>query len=63
MNVKGSEYMKDSYINTKDLAAYLSVTERHIVNLRNDKGLPFVKVGKVFRYKLAAIEEWLNNKE
>ena len=55
--------MKDSYINTKDLAAYLSVTERHIVNLRNDKGLPFVKVGKVFRYKLAAIEEWLNNKE
>ena len=56
---------KDRFITIKELAEYLSVTPQHIINLRNDKGLPHLKVGGTYRYKWEDVEDWLKkqNKE
>lgn len=55
---------KETFLTTKELANYLRVTPQHIINLRNDKGLPFLKVGGTYRYKWEHVENWLKeNKE
>lgn len=48
---------KETILTTKELAEYLKVSERHIVNLRNDKKIPFYKIGVAYRYKLSEIEK------
>ena len=42
----------------KELAKELSVSTKTIYNLI-ERGMPNIRVGRVYRFKLAAVNEWL----
>ncbi len=45
----------------KQVAAYLSVNERTVLNLVNDGALPGFKVGNQWRFRKAMIDAWLDD--
>ena len=45
----------------KDVATYLSVTERTVYRLVKDHRLPAYKVGGQWRFKADMIESWMQN--
>lgn len=47
-------------ITEQQLAELWNTTTRHLRRLRADEGLPHVKVGKLVRYDLAAVNRWLD---
>lgn len=41
-----------------DLAERWSVPKAHVYRLSRERGLPTVKLGRYYRYRLAAVEAW-----
>lgn len=41
-----------------DLAERWSVPRAHVYRLTRERGLPTVRLGRYYRYRLAAIEAW-----
>lgn len=41
-----------------DLAERWSVSKAHVYRLSRERGLPTVRLGRYYRYRLAAIEAW-----
>jgi excisionase family DNA binding protein len=52
-------YNMSKLMTVKETAAFLKVSRATIYNLINNKGLPFVKVGRGTRFEEAALTEWL----
>lgn len=48
----------DKWINLEDAADYLSVNKNTIRNwIRNDKGIPAYKIGKLWNFKKSELDE------
>ena len=47
-------------INIATLAERLDVNMRHIRRLVQERRIPYIKVGRLIRFDLAEIDEWLN---
>ena len=46
-----------SYTTEEELAKELRVSQRHLINLRNRRLIPFVRLGRLIRYNRAAVEK------
>ncbi len=47
-------------VTEKELAEnYIKCSERHLINMRNKRILPFIKLGRSVRYDLHAVEKAL----
>lgn len=58
--------MDEPLLNTNELAKWLGISERAIERWREGKvsgGPPYVRVGKVVRYRRADVEKWLQERE
>ena len=53
--------MTESTLTIKELAKYLSVTERTIYNLLERGQLPGFKVGGTWRFKREDIDKWIED--
>src|SRR5690554_4647656 len=53
--------MEDRLMTIKQLATYLSVNERTVLNLVQEGALPGVKVGNQWRFRKAMIDTWLDD--
>lgn len=50
--------MSNEFMTPKELATRYKVSEGHITNLARSGILPGIKIGHVWRFKAADIEEW-----
>ena len=48
------------FLNVKELAVYLSVSEDTIRNWKKRAEIPFSKFGRSVRFDMRKIEKWLN---
>ena len=55
------EQMSNYYLTPRELAKRYQVTQQQITKLARHGVLPAIKVGKLWRFKLEAIEEWERN--
>jgi len=55
--------MQKRFINAKDLAAYLCLSENTIRDWVKLGKVPFSKLGRAVRFDLQKIEPWLKHKE
>ncbi|TXD38374.1 helix-turn-helix domain-containing protein [Lujinxingia vulgaris] len=53
--------MEDRLMTARQLASYLNVSERTVLNLVQDGELPGVKVGNQWRFRKAMIDTWLDD--
>lgn len=51
-----------NYLTIEQVAEMLQVTRMTIYNLQN-KGLPFIKIGKSVRFDKNDVIEWMNSKK
>lgn len=49
----------EQLLDTAELAEYLHCSERHIRQMRESEGLPCVKAGRLVRFELSKVKEWL----
>ena len=49
----------EQLLDTAELAEYLHCSERHIRRMRECEGLPCVKAGRLVRFELSKVKEWL----
>ena|GEM_PF-4805792 len=54
------EASKFQYVTKKQLAELLNVSENSIMRLR-EQGLPYFSFGKIVRYNLNDVQEWMRN--
>lgn len=47
-------------LSVRDLARYLSVSERWVYDAVARRTIPFLKVGRKLRFEKQAIEQWLD---
>ena len=52
--------MSNEYLTQDDLCAYLKVSKSSLWRMRTFDQLPFVMAGGSLRYRLADVEEWLD---
>jgi len=50
---------KERWISLKETCEYLGVTRQTVLNWIKKKGLPSVKVGKLWKFKTSDIDEWV----
>lgn len=53
--------MEDRLLTVKELATYLNVNERTVLNLVGEGALPGFKVGNQWRFRKAMIDTWLDD--
>ncbi|RVU44729.1 helix-turn-helix domain-containing protein [Lujinxingia sediminis] len=53
--------MEDRLMTARQLASYLNVSERTVLNLVQEGALPGVKVGNQWRFRKAMIDTWLDD--
>ena len=49
----------ESWVTLQDVAQHLQVAEDSIHRWITKKGMPAVKAGRVWRFKLSEVDEWL----
>jgi len=52
---------KERWVNVDDVSAHLSVTRDTIYRWMERKGLPAHRLGRVWRFKLSEIDEWVKS--
>ena len=45
------------YTTEEELAKELRVSQRHLINLRNRRLIPYIKLGRLIRYDRAAVQK------
>ena len=50
---------EERWVGVDDVAAHLAVNKDSIYRWINNKGLPVHKVGRLFRFKLSEVDEWV----
>lgn len=53
--------MEDQLLTVKQVASYLNVNERTVLNLVNEGALPGFKVGNQWRFRKAMVDTWLDD--
>jgi len=53
----------DSLMSVKELSVYLGVKEQWIYERVSLNEIPFIKMGKLLRFKKSAIDQWLKSQE
>ena len=61
MYLNGGERKVREYMTLKEIAEYYKVHENTIRNWIEDN-MPSIKIGRVLRFDLQAVEEWIANK-
>lgn len=51
----------ERWISLKEACGYLGVTRQTVLNWISSKGLPAAKVGKLWKFKVEEIDEWVRN--
>ncbi len=51
----------EELLTTEELCKMLKVRESYIRNLRSQKRIPYVKLGRLVRYKATDIEQWIKS--
>ena len=49
----------EHWVSVEDVAAHLNVTKDSIYRWIDKKGFPAHKVGRLFRFKLSEVDEWV----
>ena len=52
--------MEDRWLSVDDIAEYLGVTRETIYAWLSKKGLPGHRVGRLWKFKLSEIDEWVH---
>jgi excisionase family DNA binding protein len=50
---------QESWVGVDDVAAHLGVAKDSVYRWIEQRGLPAHRVGRLFRFKLSAIDEWV----
>jgi len=50
---------EERWVSVENVAAHLDVNKDSIYRWINNKGLPVHKVGRLFRFKLSEVDEWV----
>lgn len=50
---------EERWVSVEDVAAHLNVTKDSIYRWIDRKGFPAHKVGRLFRFKLSEVDEWV----
>jgi excisionase family DNA binding protein len=50
---------EERWVDVEDVAAHLNVTKDSIYRWIDRKGFPAHKVGRLFRFKLSEVDEWV----
>jgi excisionase family DNA binding protein len=50
---------EERWVDVEDVAAHLNVTKDSIYRWVDRKGFPAHKVGRLFRFKLSEVDEWV----
>ena len=51
----------EKWVDTKIVADYLNINRQTVFAWISQKGLPAVRVGKAWRFKLSEIDSWLRS--
>jgi len=51
--------MEDRWLSVDEIAEYLGVRRDTIYRWINDKGMPAHKIGRLWKFKKAQIDEWV----
>ena len=51
----------ERWYSTKEMCAYLGVTRDTLLTWINEKGMPAHKVGRGWKYKPSAVDEWIKS--
>jgi len=51
--------VQERWVGVEDVASHLSVNKDSIYRWIEEKGLPAHRVGRLFRFKLSEIDEWI----
>ena len=52
---------EERWISLKEACKYLGVTRQTVLNWIDKKGLPSAKVGKLWKFKIDEIDEWVRS--
>ena len=63
-NFKKGNKMTERLLNTEEASQYLGVTRDTLAVWRTTRRyeLPYIKVGRLVKYRLTDLNEWLNNR-
>ncbi len=50
-------------LSARETAKRLAVSERHLFNLTAEGAVPCVRIGRLVRYRLESIEQWIHENE
>lgn len=54
-------FVAPEVMDATDVAAWLSVSERHVVTMAKDGEIPATKIATKWRFPKSALEEWLRD--
>jgi excisionase family DNA binding protein len=60
---EASPSVSPSFLDASSVAEFLGVSRRWVMEHSRSGDLPALKLGKVFRYKMSAIEAWLEGQD
>lgn len=52
---------KERWVSVEDVASHLGVNKDSIYRWISNKGFPVHKVGRLFRFKLSEVDEWVRH--
>lgn len=55
--------VRPSFLDASSVAEFLGVSRRWVMEHTRSGDLPALRLGKVFRYKMSAIEAWLEGQD
>ena len=62
MNEKNNEIYTDSWIGIEEASAYLGVKSITVRNwIKKENGIPAHKIGKLWKFKLSELDEWVKS--
>lgn len=56
-----SENITERFISVKEAAEYLGVTRNTVLNYISDRGLPALKIGKLWKIKPSELDKWIED--
>ncbi|EHL65481.1 helix-turn-helix domain-containing protein [Cloacibacillus evryensis] len=61
MNNTSENAMPEKWVNLKDVAVYLSMSEDTVRTWIKEGKLPFYRVGKRYKFKISEIDDWIRS--
>jgi putative transcriptional regulator len=59
MNSEHKEITVEKWVNLKDIAEHLSVSQDTVRTWIKEGKLPFYKAGKSYKFKISEVDEWV----